>query len=440
MTLAAREGAATAEPGYRLLIDLQAARAVPNTWEVADNREVVCVEASRLACLLEKGAAADPITRICAANWLSEIDPVRCGEALAQLNPSWQGRERQLQLTCLQLLSMRPHRSGQEASALRLLRDPEAPSECRKWAAVYLGVRHYEPALEHLEWAARNAADEVGIGAICGLGAYGGPQAATALLAVLKKPPQGDKVIARLVAENLALTKARSPDIFDELWRQVREKNDAALYALLASRYPRTLRCFRAWASKEKAPDFKGWIARGLLASGGAEALPDVLEMLKKDDSDDPPPGDDLTAENDLVRELQGWMSSHKSVPFELLVLARSNCRAAQVLAGSNQQLAELAFTNTDVAQVAFIALYALATRWSAHPENVPHFRMALDKWRNQPDILVTAIHGLGNSGSQEVVGDLNKFRNDTNENVRKAAELALAKLAKLKKEKNSAP
>ncbi len=421
---------------YRLLIDLRKSQGDQTTWQVSDRQAVVRVEPSHLARLLERKPAADLIARMSAANWLSETGPGQGGEALARLNPSWE--HRRLQLSCLQLLSMR-NRAGQEERALSLLQDSVAPSEYRKWAAVYLGVRHYKPALEDLVLAAKNANAEVAIGAIHGLGAFGGKKAAMALLAMLSKPPQRDvnpervRLIADLAAQNLVFTKFRSPDIFEALTKLVQRKNQAALNALVASGYPESLPFFRDWASEETRSDYKGGIALALLASGGDEAIPDVLEMLKKDD---PPAGDNLTVENDLVRALQVWASSH-GIPVGLLALARSNWRAAQVLAGSGYPGAEFALTNLDVEEVAFIALHALATRWPDQPKSVGHFRMAIAKYRQEPTILVIAIQGLANSGSQEVVADLTPLLNDPNVRVSKEAELALAKL---KRSNKSAP
>jgi HEAT repeat protein len=418
LTVAGKEG----PQRYRLVVHLQKSLGA-DTWQVRAT-DWVHVRAAELTRLLE-AADANAITRICAANWLADIDPAGCAPTLVQVAGSL--REGQLLITCLQLLSDRKG-PGLEKHALRLLLDAKVSPVIRCWAALYLGVMHYELGLGPVVKAASDANDAVALGAIYALGAYG-PRAAEPLVELLRTGPAKR---ASLVAENLVFTKVQSKEIFAALCYIVdKEKGKepspaglAALTALVKGGFPDTFVYLEKWAGQERQSKWQGAIAHGLLEVGEEQGIPLVLKMLEKDQ---PPPEDQLLLPDELVLGLRGGNSPQFILGLQQL--ARSgNLRAVQVLAGNPQEAAFVALgalaQNGSEAQV-FIALDGLAQRWAR--QSVSVFR---DLLKNANSLIVQkAIEGLGNSGDAAAIAWLDPLRDSTDAEIRKAVKLALQRL-----------
>jgi len=404
---------------YRLVVHLRQAEKYTNTWQVVE-QELLRVEVGELARCIET-PSANPITRVCAANWLAEIDPERARETLVRVGQTL--REGPLLLTCLQLLSARKG-AGLEEHALRLLQDLKIPSAIRTWSALYLGVLRHQSAFAALVKTASDPGDLAAIGAVHALGAYG-PAAAGPLLDLLAAAPaRKNSPLANLIAENLVFCGARSPSIFTTLWQMVEKDNPVALAALVGSNYPETFANLQKRARTERRQEWKGSLAAALIESGGDKAVPDLLEMLRQDA---PPPANELLQQDNLVRAVQGWYSPEALLG--LLDLVREgNLRAVQVLTGMPHDAALAALVGiarTGTEPQIFIALDGLSQHWPR--ENLGVFRDAL-KHPNKI-IVQKAIEELGNSGDAGAVPWLTPFVSNADQDLRGVAERALAKL-----------
>ncbi len=404
---------------YRAVAHLQKTPQDPNVWQVI-GLDLLKVESGELARLVES-PATNAITRICAANWLMETAPERGRESLVRAGSKLP--DGPLLLTCLQLLDARQG-TGLEEHALRLLQDPRTAAGLRSWSALYLGVLRYQPGFSSLVRLAHEAQDPASSGAIYALGAYG-PQGSVALLDLLRiAPTERTGLVGLLVAENLVHTGARSPALFETLWELVEKDNRLALLVLVNSGYSETFAHLQKRARTERRPNWKGALAAGLLETGGDRAIPDVLEMLRKDE---PPPENEILQQDDLVRSVQPFYSANALVG--LLELAREgNLRAVQVLTGIPHDAALPALVGiarTGPENQVFIALDGLARRWPK--QSLPAFRDAL-KHPNK-FIVLKAIEELGDSGEPAVAGWLTPFRDNKDQDLRTAAERALARL-----------
>ncbi len=406
---------------YRLLVHLQKAQALQQSWEVAST-ELVPLQAGELARLLEQ-QEANPIARVCAAAWLAEIDPEGCREPLVRVGLAEPVGP--LLKTCLLLLCAQKG-TGLEDRALGLVQDEQVSSDLRSWSAVYLGVLRHQPAFRVLRQLAGDSDEAVAVAAIHALGASG-PPAAGPLLDLLGKAPARR---VGLVADNLVFTGARSPALFAGLWQLVQKDkepsptNRAALLALVRSNYPETFPRLQKQAQTERRPAWKGELARALLASGGEQAVPVVVALVV---NDQPPAPDELLMPDQLVLDLQGWDS--RQATFCLAREARAgNVRALQVLTGIPNTdalfaLCEIARTGADVQR--FVALDGLARKWARWRPEV------FEEQLKHPNkiIVVKAIQGLVNSGNPQAVKVLTPLRDNPEKEIRTAVEQALQQL-----------
>jgi len=170
----ARSGGATLR--FRPVAFLSRPTATASSWNVS-RLEVLALEPKALAAQVAT-AEANPIARVFAANWLSDIDPQRAGPSLIEAaRPVRQG----LFLACALELLARLEATGLEEHALALLDDTELPNGIRARAARYLGAVKAPAALASLERVAGEKDDVTAGAAVDALADLGGAEARAAL-------------------------------------------------------------------------------------------------------------------------------------------------------------------------------------------------------------------------------------------------------------------
>ena len=408
---------------YRLMVSFQKPDTGLGPWPIAPEGLVwVKVETDELARLVTDSRST--ITRICAANWLAETSPERCRQALAQVGGSLQ--EGQLLETCLKRLAHQKDR-GLAENAQRLLRNPKVKPRIRALAADYLGMVRAEGGLAALANAVGDPDKDVAHQALLGLEAYG-EAAADTLLQLLVNASDDKR------ADDIAplLVKVKSPALLEKLQKEAVQDHGAALRALVLCEAPMTFPFFRQQAQQEKRPEWKGWVALGLIKSGGDKAFAEVLKMLEKDDKEDPPSTANPLQQNPLVEALvvaqRDWASTQAILDLQGLA-DKKNLRAVQILTNLGQPAAlgvlqAIARKDKEETQV-LIALDGLANNKFAMM-SVLVFREAL-RHRNK-DIVRKAIEGLGNSGDPAAEDWLRPFCNDPD--LQKEANEALKKVS----------
>ncbi len=399
---------------FRVTAALERPSADARRWNVG-RTELVWLEPVGLARIVET-PDTNLATRIFAAHWLVDRGGTSAGPALARASRTL--KQGEFLATALALLGR--VKAGDLADhALRLLTDGEVPNGIRNRSAVYLGAIRHQPALEAMLGLVKDEDEAVARGAIKGLGGLGGAQAVGALLQVLRS---GDEERASLAAQSLVRTGDGSA--LAALHEMAAKGRQAAFDALVGSPQPSSFEPFLALARGRVPAEWRGRLYLALGRSGGARALPALVEFL---DEDPAPAPDEATSRDALVDAI--LETGPAPVRDDLVRRARSgNLRALQVMAGwkdaaARDVLLEGAACPSRPARL--IALEGLSRNWPREG------RQALRDAVSSADVAVAqaGMAGLAGSGDAGEVELLLKQLGHREAGVREAAASAIQQL-----------
>ena len=383
-------------------------------WNVA-RLDLVRLEPAGLARIVES-TDTSVVTRVFAAHWLVEQDGKQGGPVLARACRTLQQGE--LLATALGLLG-EVHAADLAGHALQLVDDAGVPNGIRHRAAVYLGAIRHAPALDALLRAAGSKDEAVAKGAIQGLGGIGGPPAVKALLDVLHaRDSERQGLAAR------ALVETGDPGALAELLELAGKGREAAFDALVQAARPASFDGLLALSRGRVRQEWRGRLFLALGRSGGARALPVLVDSL----AGDPAPGAGEALSTDpLVDAIveTGPLTSRA----ELVRLALAgNLRALQVLARWQDAAARdvlLARAASASRSERLIALDGLARNWPNEG------RSALRDAAQSADVETAeaGLAGLAESADPREVAFLLRQLEQRNERVRRAAASAIERL-----------
>lgn len=410
MTISTKNG----KEHFRLTIFFNRPHADSTTWNIT-RQELTHLQHDELAKLFET-MEANAVSRIFAAHWLAELDSNKAGPILA--GPSRSLKQGEILATGLDLLTETKSPDLAE-HALGLLNDNSVPNGIRSRSALYLGTIHHEPALPVLITALNDKEEAIARGAIRGLGAYGGKQAATVLAGLLQKKKNSDR--ASIIAE--ALLRTNDSAAISVLEGLASSGNEASFDALVEGGRPECFEFFEQSVRTGKHQEWREKLIRGMKASGGTKALGVFVDLLSTEKQ--PTEGDMYTST--LVDEMISL--NPEPVRQNLVDLARKgNLRALQVLAGWENEgtrdvLLEITKNGSGLARR--IALGGIAENWPNECRDVLHTMLHT----TDAELTCSAIEGLGNTGDSREVDSLVSFLDNSNESIRTAASTAIGKL-----------
>jgi HEAT repeat protein len=384
-------------------------------WTV-ERLELVPLVAADLAKTLES-ADQTMISRICAASWLMQRDPVLGKQVVLRTATSL--REGELLAACMQLM-IENKIPGGEKHAIDLLGDIRAHDAVRRLAAYYLGAVRHQPAFDHMVRELRGDRDVVAIGAMLGLGEFGDDAAANALLGLL----QDNNFAHRHETLGDILVRYKLRSIAAGLQALTQQQNHPAMRALAETGAPASFDFFVQRARQERVDDkWRVYALRGLRHSGGKKATPIFLELLDQE----PEPGGNPDRISLVVRELSA-SDDPAVLPAILERVKTGKLRPVQVLAltrlpGARPAL--IAFARTAQGDAYRIAISGIADRCPA--EGFDLLKQAAQSFDTA--IKKHACRGLGRSRKAEAIPLLIAELNHPDINVKDAASLALREL-----------
>jgi HEAT repeat protein len=407
---------ATADGSERLRMTVRCERpsADARRWSVA-RTELTPLEPLGLARIVES-VDTNVVTRVFAAHWLVEREGKKAGPVLARACGTLQQGE--LLATALGLLSEVKAPELAE-HALRLLDDGHVPNGIRHRSAVYLGAVRHAPALDALLRAAKSKDEAVAKGALEGLGGVGGAEAVKALGEVLHaRDDERQAVAARALAET------GDPAALAALQDLALKGREAAFDALVRAARPESYEGLLTLARGRVQPEWRGRLFLALGRSGGARALPVLVESL----GSDPAPGANDALSTDLLVDaiLETGPAASRD---ELVRLARAgNLRALQVLAGWNDAAARAALlekASSASRTERLIALDGLARTWP----NEGREALRVASASADVETAEAGLAGLAQTADPREVGFLLKQLERREERVRQAAASAIERL-----------
>ena len=217
------------------------------------------------------------VTRVLAANWLTDLDPERAQGALIQVGQGL--REGDLLAVCLSRLN-RLECVGFGEQAQSLLSDTDVPTGIRRLAAEYLGTTRYEPAFDTLIETVGDEESSVAVAAIAGLASFPGSEGSAALIELAKG--EAGREYPDAIFTNLART--RQEDALSYLEGSARQHNDQALAALVREGAPESFDFFVGLARTKAHAGDRDQLARGLVRSGGERAGDLLMDWLAQEE------------------------------------------------------------------------------------------------------------------------------------------------------------
>jgi HEAT repeat protein len=357
------------------------------------------------------------ISRIFAANWLAQVDPSGTGPVLARVvGPSRQGH---LLSVCLELLTqLKANQLGDHC--VDLLMDEEVPNGIRRLAAQHIGTIKYDVGLTALVYAAKLEEETVSNSAIKSLGTYGGEEAGKTLISFFSNKKYNDR--QEMIADSLA--KSRASFAIPELQKFAEKGNKPAMDALVDAGAKDSFDFFLSMLQAGKHKDWRDKLIRGLRRSGEDRAIPVFLDLIKKESQpEEDSPLSTCTVVDEMIK-LEPQVAAD-----DLARLAQEgNLRAAQVLAGSNNQVcrdAVMQLVPTAQGPMFRILLDGLADNWPDAGRQI--FTDALGK--KDSEVVETAIQGLVNSNDMSALPRLIPLLHHETSGIRKKAASAIEDL-----------
>jgi HEAT repeat protein len=399
---------------FRLIAFLSRPNADTSLWNVT-RKEITHFKSEELAKTLEN-PEANTITQIFTANWLTEIDSVKAAPLISQLClPLKQGV---MLGTGLDLLT--EIKSPMLAEhALKLLNDKACPNGIRSRSAIYLGTVQHKPALSSLIEVINADEEYVSDNAIKGLGLIGGSKAYETLLALIMKKKDSENVYT--IAK--AMLDTKEPSAVEQLKKLVRENNDDCLEALIDAKKPELYTYFVDLLHDGKHNDWEEKLIKGMRYSDGQKALPEFVDLLSSQSQ--------IDANTSYSSSMVKFIISLNPDPSKekLAELAhKGNIGAIRVFAGWNNDyahtiLADIAKSDTGTARE--VAFNGIAASW---PEESRDLLFSMLHSKN-PQLVSTAIRGLGNTGDSTLVDSIVQFLDNSNESIINATTNAIDEL-----------
>lgn len=356
------------------------------------------------------------VTRVLAANWLTDLDPERAQGALIQVGQGL--REGDLLVVCLSRLT-RLELVGFGEHAQSLLSDTDVPTGIRRMAATYLGTTHYEPAFDALIETVGDERSSVAVASITGLASFPGSEGSAALIELAEG--EAGREYPETIFENLART--RQENALSYLEGCARQDNDQALAALVQEGAPESFDFFVGLADTKAYAGDRDQLARGLARSGGERAGDLLMEWLAQEEIADQ---DAPLATSTVVDEL-AKLNLPSLVPRLGELAHDGHLPALQVLSNYEDPSAREpleAFAGEAEGTARFIVLDGISEHWPDGNEEL--FAQVLRE--PTADLVPLATRALLNTDQKSLPSLLLSLVEDDDETIRSEAAWALGR------------
>lgn len=399
---------------FRLTVFFSKANIDSAKWHIT-RQELTPLKFDELAKTFET-TETNTITRIFAANWMTEIDKVKSAPIIISICQTL--KQGMILATGLDLLT--ELKSPKLADhAMKLFSDKDSPDGIRSRAGLYLGIIQYLPALPSILSAMNDKEDLISNNAIKSAGYFRDRKAFDALSNLLMKKKDSEK--ATEIAEALLNTKDTSAvSVLEQL---ADKKNEACLNALINSKLPECFTYFQHLLHDGKHKEWRENLIRGMKICGGTKSLPELVDLLQTEkqlvESYFYPSAlvkDIITLNPELYKQ-------------KLTDLAhKGNLCAIQVFAGwdniyAHTMLLEIAGNGNGPGQR--IALDGISENWPNESRDLLH---AMLKNKN-PVLVCSAIQGLKNTGDSTEIESIVPFLENNNLSISQAAASAIGEL-----------